>query len=68
MDRRDVEATIANISASLSPSAELNIQALAVSLALQIVESTNNNVEAAFKFLDVAKVVNKVINDTAQTA
>ena len=68
MDRRDLEATIASISASLSPSAEVNIQALAVSLAQQIVEATNNNVEAAFKFLDLAKVVNKVINDTAQIA
>ena len=68
MERLDIETTIASISASLSPSTEINIHALAVSLALQIVKGTSNNVDAAFKFLDVAKLVNKVINDTAETA
>ena len=68
MTRPHIDATIASISATLSPSVEINIQALAVSLALQLVKATHNNVEAAFKFLDVAKLVNGVINDKALTA
>jgi len=64
----NIDATVASISASLSSSTEININALAVSLALQIVKATNNNVEATFKFLDVAQLINATINDNAPSA
>ena len=68
MSRPRVDATIARINGILSPSAENNVRALAECLALQIVQATNNNVEAAFKFLDVAKLVNSIINERAPSA
>lgn len=63
MTRSDTDATVASINASLSASAEVNIQALAVALALQLVDVSRNNVDATFKFLDVANLVNTIIND-----
>ena len=64
----NIDETVASIAGNLSPSAEVNIRALAVSLALQLVDATNNNVEATYKFIEISKVIHTIINDKARLA